>query len=76
MKTSILDQFAADALRAPVAVTGGGGKVIKGSGKSGGGSRKSHGSKLSHRSHGSNSGGSRSGGSKSRGPGKPPRKCI
>ena len=37
MKKSILEQFALDAINAPAAVTGGGGKARKsGSGKSGG----------------------------------------
>ena len=54
MKKSILDQFASDAINAPVAITGGcGGKKTKGhkskggskSGSKGGSKGKSHGSK-------------------------------
>jgi hypothetical protein len=62
MKQSITEKFASDAIAAPAAVTGGGGKCRKksGSGKSSRGS-KSGGSK----SGGSKSGSSKSGGSKS-----------
>ena len=53
MKKSILDQFASDAINAPAAVTGGGGKKGKSgsgkskSGKSGSGKSKSSKSKSS-----------------------------
>lgn len=69
MKKSILDQFASDAINAPAAVTGGGGKKGKsGGGKSGGG--KSHGGK----SGSGKSGSGKSGGGKSCGCPPPPCK--
>ena len=48
MKTSILTQFATDAINAPAAVTGGTGCGNKSHGKS-------HKSRKSHKSHGSHS---------------------
>jgi hypothetical protein len=68
MKKSILDQFASDAINAPAAVTGGGGKKGKsGSGKSGSGKSGSG------KSGSGKSGGSKS--SKGRSCGCPPPPC-
>ncbi len=71
MKKSILDQFASDAINAPAAVTGGGGKK---------GKKSKSGSSKSGKSGSSKSGGSKSGGSKSGSGGgncgcPPPPKC-
>ena len=72
MKQSITEKFAADAIAAPAAVTGGGGKC---GGKSGGSkNKKSKGGKSGGKSGGSGkSGSSRSGGSKSGGGGCAPK---
>ena len=73
MKQSITEKFASDAIAAPAAVTGGGGKC--GGGKSGGGKSKAK------KSGGGKSGGGKSGGSGSgksgsgRGGCPPPPKC-
>ena len=62
MKNTIIEKFAADAINAPAAVTGGGGKCGGGSGKNKSG--KGSGKNKSNKGSGKNKSGKSGGGSK------------